>query len=298
MDEDFFADDATLDALPEDELQALEDAAVRGTQFAWSQVRPQQKHKQQLQYQQYQYYRAGRTPQLPFQLPVGPPQQQQQARYQQRQTEYQRSTPSDYQTLPTLPYPNSQQGQPQDRHQYQPAPLQPSVDNLPSSDDYGFDEATELWDLVAPEAQVEVLPYMGGGEGEVGLVFDEYGDGQQYTNGDDGGDGEEMVGVEGGLDYHANQQLLQQQQESIHMRELKEIIERVWKLRRRLCPFLPNCTQSLIITHEHSYNQSAKPSSRTSAMPAMPLHRKPARSLSFAAVMPGQSGNTSVPLPR
>lgn len=250
MDEDFFSDDATLDALPEDELQALEDAAVRGTQFAQSQVqpqRPQQKHKQQLQYQQYQYYYTRRTPaspRLPSQLPVGPPQQQQRARFQQRQTEYRQPTPSGYQQLPTLPYTNHQQNLPQ---QYQPAPLPPLVDNLPSSDDYGgFDEATELWDSVAPKAQVQEQPYIDRGDGEVGQVFDEYRDNQQYTNGASVYNdrvlvcgGEEMVGIEGEPDYYAGQQLLQQrglQQESIHMKELKEMIEQVYKLQKRLYP--------------------------------------------------------------
>lgn len=239
MDEDFFSDDATLDALLEDELQALEDAAVRGTQFAQSQVyqQPQQKLKQQLQYQQYQYYCNGGNPpppKLPSQLPVGPPQQQQRARYQQRQTEYR---PSGYQPLPTLPYTNRQESQPQDRQQYQPAPLQLLVDNLPSSDDYGgFDEATELWDSVAPKTEVEEQLYMDRGDGEAGQKFDEYRDGQQYTNGDavyddrvPVGGGEEMVGVEGDPDYHVGQQ-----QEPIHMKELREKIEKVYKLRKRL----------------------------------------------------------------
>lgn len=275
MDEDFFSDDATLDALPEEELQALEDAAVRGTQSQiHPQQKPQQKHKQQLQYQQYQYYCPGRTspsPLLPSQLPVGPPQQQQRVRYQQRLTEYQRLIPPGYQTLPTLPYTNRQQNH--------PVPLPTSLDNLPSSDDYGaFNETTELLDSVAPKAQVEEPTYMDGGNGDMEQVFGEYGAGQQYMGGGavyndsvlsgGGGEemvGEEMVGIERDPDYYANQLLLRQQglhQEAIDIKELKETIEKVYTLRRRLC-LSPNYIQQLIISHNiatiRSRNPSAKP---------------------------------------
>lgn len=259
MDEDYFADDATLDALPEDELQALEDAAVRSTQFAQSQLQQvqqqsQQKQRQQQQYRQYQYYQSGRIQKQqlpPPQLPVGPPRQQQQARYQQRQTEYQRPIPSDYQTLPTLPYTNRRVGETQ---QCQPAPLPPPVENLPSSDDYGgFDETTELWDSVAPEAQPQDdQQYFGGGDGYGGQGLSGYSVNgqQQYENNNAvygnervalvGTSGEEMMDVEGVVevnpDYYANQQLQQQQekqlqqQDSIHMRELREMIGQVCKL--------------------------------------------------------------------
>lgn len=70
------------------------------------------------------------------------------------------------------------------------------------------------------------------GDGEVGQTFDEYRDGLQYTNGgavyDDRapvGCGEDMVGVERDPDYYTGQQGLQQ--EPIHMKELKEKIEKV-----------------------------------------------------------------------
>lgn len=77
---------------------------------------------------------------------------------------------------------------------------------------------------------------MGRGDREAEQTFDEYRDGQQYTNGDavyddrvPAGGGEEMVGVEGDPDYYVGQQ-----QEPIHMKELKEKIEKVYKLRKRL----------------------------------------------------------------
>lgn len=88
---------------------------------------------------------------------------------------------------------------------------------------------------------------MDGGGGDVEQVFGEYGDIQQHINGDvvyndrvfAGGGGEEMVGVERDPGYYANQQLLQHQglqQDVVHMKELKETIEKVYKLRGQLCP--------------------------------------------------------------
>lgn len=114
--------------------------------------------------------------------------------------------------------------------------------------------------------------------GDIEQVFGEYGAGQQYMGGGavyndrvlSGGVGEEMVGeemvgIERDPDYYANQLLLRQQglhQEAIDIKELKETIEKVYKLRRRLCPS-PNYTQQLIRSHNiatiRSRNPSAKP---------------------------------------
>lgn len=128
------------------------------------------------------------------------------------------------------------------------------MENLPSSDDYGgFDETTELWDSVAPEAQPQDdQQYLGGGDGYGGQGLGGYSVNgqQQYENNNAvygnervslvGTSGEEMMDVEGVVevnpDYYANQQLQQQQekqlqqQDSIHMRELREMIGQVCKL--------------------------------------------------------------------
>lgn len=224
MDEDFFSDDATLDALPEYELQALEDAAVKGTQYPVQSQFQLQSQQQQHRQQQYQYYHNGRAQ---------PPLQRQQARYQQRQTEYQRSKTSGYQTFPTLPYTHRVQNQLQDTQQYISAPA--PLESLPSSDDYGgFDETTELWDSVAPEAQPQdQQQYYAEGYDTGRQDLNGYVDGQRYI--DDavyednrvdlvggGGREEEMMGAEAGVGK-VYQQPEQQQQDSISLEKFKEV---------------------------------------------------------------------------
>lgn len=162
MDEDFFSDDPTLDALPEDELQALEDAAVKSTQqpvqTQYSLHPIQQNQYQQSQYQQAQpdsraisrgppYYNYAKPP--PPQLPVGPPQQQQQSKIQQWSTNYNQYRPYNHQRNNQLPTPQN----------YIRKIIPRVPENAPSSDDDygGFDETSELWDAVAPKAQTQTL---------------------------------------------------------------------------------------------------------------------------------------------
>ncbi|KAI5839223.1 hypothetical protein DFP73DRAFT_216159 [Morchella snyderi] len=158
MDEDFFSDDLTLDALPEDELKALEAAAEKDTQQPIQtqySVHPiQQNQYQQSQYQQAQpdpraigrqppYYNYAKPP--PPQLPVGPLEQQHQSKIQHWSSNYNNYRPYNQQ----LPTPQN--------YIRKIAPRVP--ENPPSSDDDygGFDETSELWDAVAPKAQTQTL---------------------------------------------------------------------------------------------------------------------------------------------
>jgi hypothetical protein len=163
MDEEFFSDDPTLDALPEDELQALEDAAVKGTQHPVQTQYSLRPIQQNDQYQQFQYQQAqpdsraiGRQPPYynytkpsPPQLPVGPPPQQQQSKIQQWSSNYNQYRPYNHQRNNQLPTPQNYIRK-----------ITPRVpENPPSSDDDygGFDETSELWDAVAPKAQTQTL---------------------------------------------------------------------------------------------------------------------------------------------
>ncbi|KAG0635354.1 hypothetical protein HOY80DRAFT_982139 [Tuber brumale] len=176
MEEDFFSDGETLDALPEDELQALEDAAISSTQaraaaqqshHQYQRLPPPQRQKwPQQQWQQPpqgQYLSpasslpaaAPPVQRRPYQRPFKPPLQQQ------------RSVVVEYETLPTLPYVSG----PLTSQQAQPPPAEVEVEVEAASSDYGpidfdLEIAEELLDDVAPKAEDEGNGTGIGGGGE------------------------------------------------------------------------------------------------------------------------------------
>jgi len=209
MEEDFFSDDETLDALPEDELQALEDAAISSTQAraaavaAAAATATQQSHHQQYhhrlplpqrgpwpqQYQQQQRQSAQQQHQYlsptsslsaaappvqrrPYQRPFKPP------------LLLQRPAVVEYETLPTLPYVSA----PPVPLQVQPPPVETEIEVEAASSDYGaidfdLEIAEELFDDIAPKVESE-----GNGIGIGGS-----GSGEQYMY-DEGQFNGELVG--------------------------------------------------------------------------------------------------------
>lgn len=196
MEEDFFSDDETLDALPEDELQALEDAAISSTQARAAAVaaaaaavpETQQSHHQQYhqqlplpqrgpwpqqyqqqQRQQHQYLlpasslsaAAPPVQRRPYQRPFKPP------------LLLQRPAVVEYETLPTLPYVSALPA-PQ---QVQPPPVETEIEVEAASSDYGaidfdLEIAEELFDDIAPKVESE-------GNG-IGIGGSGSGSGEQY----------------------------------------------------------------------------------------------------------------------
>ncbi|PWW73947.1 hypothetical protein C7212DRAFT_365446 [Tuber magnatum] len=188
MEENFFSDDETLDALPEKELQALEDAAISSTQaraaavavqqsyHKYQQLPPPQRQQWPQQYRQQQQQQPPQdryfspAPSLPaaappvqrrpYQRPFKPP-------LQQRRQE---PVIVEYETLPTLPYVSPA---PQ---QVRPLPAEVEVEVEAASSDYGpidfdLEIAEELFDDAAPRAEGEGNG-RGGGGGEQ-YVYDE-----------------------------------------------------------------------------------------------------------------------------
>ncbi|KAG0129638.1 hypothetical protein HOY82DRAFT_404739 [Tuber indicum] len=181
MEEDFFSDGETLDALPEDELQALEDAAISSTQAraaAQSHTQyqqfppPQRQQRPQQQWQQPprgQYLSpasslpaaAAPAQRRPYQRPFKPPLQQQRSVVE-------------YETLPTLPYVSG----PLTSQPAQPPPAEVEVEA--ASSDYGpidfdLEIAEELLDDVAPRAEGERngIGIDGGGGGGEQYIYNE-----------------------------------------------------------------------------------------------------------------------------
>ncbi|RPA94118.1 hypothetical protein L873DRAFT_1830407 [Choiromyces venosus 120613-1] len=140
MEEDFFSDDETLDALPEDELQALEDAAISSTQArataaAAATAQTYHHHYHHHPNQQYQQQHQNQNQLPPRQQWPQHPQQQ----YQQRQQQLppQRQYISPVQSLPAA-------APPVQRRPYQ-RPFKPPLQQQPQRP-------------VAPAVEYETLP--------------------------------------------------------------------------------------------------------------------------------------------